>query len=45
MGDCCWAKDWVSDCFWAEEVVVVLIWVCSRWRERRGGGGRKRDKN
>ena len=37
MGDCCWAKDWVSDCFWAEEVVVVLIWVCSRWRERRGG--------
>ena len=29
VGDCCWAKDWVSDCFWAEEVV--------RSEERRVG--------
>ena len=44
MGDCCWADDWLNECCWVEEVVVVLIWVCSRWRERKGGGW-KNDRN
>ena len=42
VGECCWVEDWVSDYCWAKEVVVVLIWVCSQWREReRGEEGRK----
>ena len=44
VGECCWVEDWVSDYCWAKEVVVVLIWVCSQWREREGGG-RKEDRN